>query len=69
MDFAETAKVLQATGPYGFVMLFVYLYLDERKYTQQLHGKIVDMVTKGTEAAVTQTNAMSALKDVISKIG
>ncbi len=68
MDLAKIAEVLQTTGPYGVTALFVWLYMNERSYTQTLHGKIIEMVTKGTEASVTQSNALDKLKEVISNL-
>ena len=64
----QLVDVFTKSGPYAFAIVFIYLYMQERAYTQKLNEKITQLVEKGTEAAVVQTNVISALKEIIAKL-
>lgn len=66
--FKILVETLKTGGPYAITAIFVFFYLRERAYAQKLNADILSMAVKSTEAAVTTTATLNALKDMIGSL-
>ena len=61
--------LLKTGGPAVTAVLFFWLYLQERRYSQALNAKILEIAVHSAEHTAAHSAALASLREVIVALG